>query len=296
MRFGFPILIVLVVWFSFQSRQIHVFKAFNFYSFNTLHLLAIIVINVCFTSFNWLIDSWKWQSVLRPKLFITLKTAICQNLKSHSWAIMTPHRMGDYAAKALFFSAEYRTFCLGCNLVAQTSQLISTLGFGILGLIYYLGFSTRYLNLTQVFIVVMVGLALVIIGIKTPFFKYKIAQLKPYIHKFPRQVKLSVLKHFVFSYQLYIIFLFFNIDLGYLECYMAINVMYVLSSIIPSVFVLDLAIKGSVGVLIFSFLNIDVNLVLISIALMWVFNFAIPAVVGSFIPHRQVVLKLDYDA
>jgi hypothetical protein len=58
--------------------------------------------------------------------------------------------------------------------------------------------------------------------------------------------------------------------------------MYIIASIIPTVFILDLVIKGTVAVWLFSYANANEFLILAITSIMWCLNFAIPAVIGSY--------------
>jgi hypothetical protein len=58
--------------------------------------------------------------------------------------------------------------------------------------------------------------------------------------------------------------------------------MYFVASSIPSITLFDWAIKGSVAIYIFSFINITEVIVFTIILLMWILNFALPSMVGIF--------------
>ena len=57
--------------------------------------------------------------------------------------------------------------------------------------------------------------------------------------------------------------------------------MYLLSSIIPSIFILDVVVKGGISVYLFSFLNIDELSILSIVGIMWILNFVLPSIIGS---------------
>ena len=63
---------------------------------------------------------------------------------------------------------------------------------------------------------------------------------------------------------------------------MIISSMYLLSSIIPSIFIFDVVIKGSVALYLFSFVGINELVILSTITLMWLLNFVLPSLVGSY--------------
>ena len=71
--------------------------------------------------------------------------------------------------------------------------------------------------------------------------------------------------------------------------------MYLISSIIPGFVLFDWLVKGSVAVTLFRFFGIDDIIVLSITASMWILNFAIPAIAGSFyviaFNSKQLVLN-----
>ncbi|MGB5361890.1 MAG: hypothetical protein WBN17_01140, partial [Aureibaculum sp.] len=52
--------------------------------------------------------------------------------------------------------------------------------------------------------------------------------------------------------------------------------------IIPSVFIFDVIIKGSVAVYLFSFAQVNELTILTIITIMWLLNFVLPSIFGSY--------------
>ena len=93
---------------------------------------------------------------------------------------------------------------------------------------------------------------------------------------------LSTLRYLVFSYQFFFLMSLFEIELGYLESMSIISSMYILSSVIPSIFIFDVVVKSGVAVYLFSFVGVDEIIVLSITTLMWLFNFVLPSILGSY--------------
>jgi len=68
-----------------------------------------------------------------------------------------------------------------------------------------------------------------------------------------------------------------------------ITSMYLLSSIIPTIFVFDVVIKGSVALYLFTIVGVNELTILCIITLMWILNFVLPSVFGGLF-----VLNFDY--
>jgi len=285
LKFGLPLLCVLFIWHELATSSTNFEQVFTVFECDNFGLISFfLIVNLSLSGFNWFIDSLKWKTVLRPQINISTKRAIFQNLKSHSMAIFTPNRLGDYIAKAFFYDTSQRQYVVFSNAVSQFSQLLSTVFFGSIGLVYFINFTFKKLQHVELLGLGLIAvLATYIVARYHPKFRHKINRLKHYRIKFPKQISLSLIKHLVFSHQLLFILWTCGIELNYLDTIMAINVMYILSSIIPSVFIVDVAIKGSLGLLIFGYLNQDAGLILTAFSFMWLFNFALPALVGSLL-------------
>ena len=74
----------------------------------------------------------------------------------------------------------------------------------------------------------------------------------------------------------------FQVNLSYLNAMIIITAMYLLASIIPTIFIFDVIIKGSVAVYLFSGADINELIVLSIITIMWLLNFVMPSLFGSY--------------
>ena len=71
-------------------------------------------------------------------------------------------------------------------------------------------------------------------------------------------------------------------EIPYPDAMLTIFTMYFLASIIPSIHLMDVVIKGSVAVFLFKNLGVDEWLILTVTMIMWVLNLVIPVIIGSF--------------
>jgi hypothetical protein len=70
--------------------------------------------------------------------------------------------------------------------------------------------------------------------------------------------------------------------MAYINAITAIASMYLITSIMPSIFIFDVLIKGSVAVYLFAFIGVSEITILTIITTMWLLNFVLPSVVGSY--------------
>jgi hypothetical protein len=99
----------------------------------------------------------------------------------------------------------------------------------------------------------------------------------------------SVIRYLIFSFQFYFLLRLFGVDLDYFNAMIIITSMYLLASIIPTIFVFDMIVKGSVALFLFDFVGVNDLTILSVTMLMWILNFVLPSIFGAF-----YVLNFDY--
>jgi hypothetical protein len=90
----------------------------------------------------------------------------------------------------------------------------------------------------------------------------------------------------VFTHQFYYLLLIFKVDVSYFNAISAITTMYLIASMIPMLSLFDVVLKGTVAIWVFYFLGIAPVAILCITTLMWVLNFVIPALIGSYFVLR----------
>lgn len=260
---------------------------------NNIVTLKNIVILILFSCINWFLESIKWKLLVNEFASLSLSKAIEQTLGSLTASIITPNRIGEYGAKAIYFKKPIRKKILGLNLISNLAQLSVTLILGLTGII---GFITifnppiAYFSAFQA-LVILISIATLFFfyNRKKPitFRGYSLSRLKQFYQKIATKtivltLGLALFRYLVFSTQFYFLLTIFNIDVDYINAMLLITSMYLLVSIIPTIFIFDVIVKGSVAVWLFSFVNANELIMLTITTLMWILNFALPSVFGSY--------------
>ncbi|WP_203256723.1 lysylphosphatidylglycerol synthase domain-containing protein [Hyunsoonleella ulvae] len=243
--------------------------------------------------FNWFLETLKWQTLVNPVKHISFKKALEQSLGALTASLFTPNRIGEYGAKAMYFIPALRKKIMLTNLISNVLQMSITF---ILGIIGFTVFVTKYdvgIDYYKIARYVLIGLLILVfalLGIQKNRFKirgFSIEKLNIFLKGFPKLrlllgLLLSLFRYVTFSFQFFFILRLFNVSIYYFEAMTVITSMYLISSIIPSIFIFDAVIKGSVAVFLFSFLNINPLIIICTVTLMWILNFVIPSCFGSF--------------
>lgn len=265
---------------DFQS----ILTDFNVFSIKNIAFLLI------FSIFNWWFEIKKWQVLTQNLRAISWFQATEQSLASLTFSLITPNRIGEYGAKAVYFKKEDQKSVLLLNFIGNFYQLFFTLLFGWIGYLYVKEISKDlispwiYWGSLFGFILFIAFLAFVQLHPKIKKRKQQFLQRFKLISKSSNKKVLlfSLIRYLLFSHQFYFLTTLFPFEISYWQTMAAIASMYFLASIIPMLSLFDFVVKGSVAVLIFGLFEVAPIFVLSVTTLMWICNFALPALLGSY--------------
>ena len=96
-------------------------------------LCLFLISQISESHLNWFFEIFKWKVLASHCERISLKESTKQVLKAHITSLITPAKIGEYGAKALFFKASYRKKILFLNVIGivknriggQTKDIVS---------------------------------------------------------------------------------------------------------------------------------------------------------------------------
>ena len=258
-------------------------------SFSTKTILFLLFLTI----FNWFLEILKWRTLVTTIEKISFKNALEQSLGSLTASLFTPNRIGEYGAKAIYFVSAKRKKIVLLNFLSNMMQMSTTVIFGLIGL--YLLHSKyelpiNYFKVSRFFIIIILIILFAAFGLKQNKFKIKgfsVERILQFFKRISMQTKflgilLSILRYLVFSFQFYYLLHIFGVNVSYYNAMIVITSMYFLASVIPSVFIFDVIIKSSVAVYLFSIVGVNDFTTLSIVSLMWLLNFVLPSVFGSY--------------
>lgn len=230
---------------------------------------------------NYLMESIKWKLVLAELSPITILKSYKSVLVGQAFAFFTPARSGDYVGRILFLEAGNKLKGLAQMAWASYAQLLITLFFGSIGLFYNLPF-LPWLKWVGPFIAAAAFVIYFHPGNFTGWLKkLSLLQIKTTLKG--QLVLFAFLKYCVFILQYTWVITIFNIPIGTLDLWVALSVLFFCLSLIPSIAITDVVIRGQLIVLLLSPLY-DNSLMLICVStIIWVVNFLLPAIIGSIL-------------
>ena len=290
-------LVVVAIYFIYHKLSKNGTLEFSHFiqilSKNGVFSLHTVVFLLFLSIFNWFFEILKWQQLVSSLQKISFTKSIEQCLGSLTVSLLTPNRIGEYGAKALYYTSRLRKRVLFINLISNLLQMLVTVVFGIIGILLLSQSQNLHINGLKFINILLIGIAscgLIIFIIRKTNIKirgFSLQKIKLFLIKFSKKrlalgAVFSFFRYLIFSFQFYYLLLLFGVEISYLEAMQLITSMYFLASIIPSIFLFDVVIKGSVALYVFSLIGINDLIILSIVTCMWILNFVLPSIIGGF--------------
>jgi hypothetical protein len=268
---------------------------------------------------NWAIETYKWQFMIGKIEKINFFKAFQGVLAGLTVSLFTPNRIGEYGGRIFVLEKADRLKAIIITLIGSMSQLMITIITGSLSLIY---FTYKYLQksiyFNNYFYYGFIFITIILLSFLLILY-FNISILSPLINKISilKKIKkygvvfkyyknkdlikiflLSTFRYLVFSIQYYIILRIFNINLSIFDGLIMISLIFFIISVIPTIALVEIGIRGSVALYFISFLltkpistESQLEIINSSIAI-WIINLVIPAIFGTlFIPKLKFFRK-----
>jgi hypothetical protein len=248
-----------------------------------------IIFILFFTIINLFLEIKKWKTLTKSVKNNSWFEATEQSLASLTFSIITPNRIGEYGAKVLYYPNNKRKKIFLLNFAGNFYQLAVTIILGMIGLVFLYKYASFSIISTQNSIIIIIAL-ISMVGIFY-FLKEKYSKIGDWLSKIIELLSfknnkivilISLLRYLVFSHQFYFLIYCFKLNISYFEAMTAISSVYLIASCIPILSLFDVALKGSVAIIVFSIFEIDSIQILSITTLMWLLNFVFPAIIGSY--------------
>lgn len=280
---------------------------------NQLPLLLVMILMIC----NWFIEATKWRYLIARIEKVSFARAVQAVLTGVSISTFTPNRVGEYFGRVFILKRASHIEGILITIVGSMAQLLITVLFGTTALLLFIPqymtgmvFSHGYLYYMLTILLLAFDFLLLALFFNLSFLtelKERILQnrLKG-IRKFFRVfafyhnrelatvIMLSFTRYVVFSTQFFLLIRFFGLPIPYVEALVLISLIYFVMTVIPTIALTELGIRGSVALYFFGLWISkaypgcdDFNAgVLAASVLLWMINLGIPAIIGTFFVFR----------
>ena len=261
---------------------------------------------------NWGIESIKWQYLISKNENINLKTSLQGVFSGITVSSLTPNRIGEYFGRVFILKKTHPVRGILMTIVGSLSQLLVTILMGGFAILYV---TFRYTELVYpknpflsavaigllILLMIMVsGIYFNLKGVSNILHRLTIKwpKINRFIHVFAYYDRkelvnvflLSLSRYVVFSLQLYLLMRIFHIPLTIFEGLIVVSLIFLTITIIPSVALAEIGIRGSVAIYViqqyYNLNNLNPSLgyeldVMASTSVLWLINIILPAIIGS---------------
>ncbi len=260
---------------------------------STLYLVSLIVI---LWFLNLAFETKKWQTLMATFIRLPFTKAWQQVMAGTTTAVGSPSRIAEMGGRMALLPKELRINAAVMTTVSGILQNFVIFTVGIAS--FALSGKNEPINLPYNY--TLISVALVILTTATIIITYYFSdKIRYYLHFLKKLNTLTVVKaggwtlsrYLVYLVQLYVWMQLFGTHLD-IEEYIGLSTLYFfMITLIPSHVLIDMGIRGSVAMFLFSSAKVDTPLILASTFCLWLSNVMLPTLIGSIILIRQKVLK-----
>ena len=147
----------------------------------------------------------------------------------------------------------------------------------------------------MLFIIILLSILLVILFLNTSVLSVVLSKFKP-IRKYAKYNEVftfynpsdllevllySIARYMVFTTQFFILLQIFEVHVSYIDYFILTTVMLFVISVIPTIAITEIGVRGSVALFLFSLVSVNTVGILSATFVMWVINLLLPALIGT---------------
>ena len=280
-------------------------------SFNIEHIFfqlqknsSLIVIVILMMFLNWFLESLKWRFLISKIENLTIKRSIRAVFSGITVSAFTPNRIGEYAGRVFCLEKADRIQGVLITVIGSMAQLLTTIIFGLLGILLLPNLMPKFdILLSEIvfaypimlFIVVLLIVLLITLFLNASIFSVVLSKFQ-FLSKFAKYNQVfsfynfsdllevllySIARYIVFTTQFFILLRVFEVNIIYNEAIILIAVMLFVISIIPSIAITEIGVRGSVALFLFGLVSSNIVGILSATFVMWVINLLLPALIGT---------------
>lgn len=252
---------------------------------------------------NWGLELIKWKRLTCRFQRINHLEAIQSILCGIFLGLLTPNRVGELGGRLLHIEKKNRIKSLYVNGICSLSQTLSTILFGSIATIYFADLISREINSSKYLLITLsliVPLLFLLIYLQSNALKHlfktvgskfgeyhNLETIEFSVKERIRTLLLSIFRFIVFGIQFSMLLVVFIPELSVLTSFIAVSLIYLCSTIVPTTWLSSLPVRTSFSFLIVDIMGYDGYAALISSILLWIINLLFPALFGLFVVNRE---------
>jgi hypothetical protein len=251
---------------------------------------------------NWGLEAMKWRWLVAHVEGLSIGRAFAATLAGTAIGLFTPNRTGEFVGRVLFLAPEHRWPGSFATLLGSIAQFVVTIVMGgIAFLVWWRMEGTPQANAPWEALAGSTLIAVVVAGALLLFYfphllREVIARI-PLLRRFDRAASvlegysapelsaalgMSAARYAVFTVQyMLLLAVFAGVSWGW--GLVVVPVIYLVMTLVPTMMLTDLGVRGSVAVALLVPANGTAAMVLLAAFLLWAVNLALPALSGGII-------------
>ena len=283
-------------------------------SFSSTKNVLLMVLAFVFMPVNMAFETRKWQKSIQPVERVPFRKAFTAIFTGITAGMMFPNRTGDFLGRIFILEKGNRIKAAMLTFVGNIAQMLVTVSLGCIAWIFFA--QDNYYVLVISLIIIVLGYLLYFnIHIFTHLqrlipMKWR-SRAEKYVDifsSFSRRdlthiLLLALAKYAVYSFQFVLLIWAFDVPLSYFEAMIPIMITYLLMTVIPYITITEIAVRGGVCISVFeAWLNIKgistsfTMMVFSASTMLWLYNLAIPAILGLFFIRKLKFIRRSYES
>ena len=299
-------IVALALFFLYDQLKSNIsFKQFDLNNiFLTLKNNFSVLVLVIFLMFlNWFVESLKWRFLVSKIEKVSIKTSLRAVFSGITVSSFTPNRVGEYGGRVFCLKHADRIQGVLITVIGSMGQLIVTIVFGLVGILLLPNLmpsfdlflkDLEFSYLIILFVVILLSTLLILLFLNASVFTVLLSKFR-FLTKFSKYSKVfsfysssellevlvySFVRYIIFTSQYFILLNIFSVELSYINSMILITTMLFVVSVIPTVAIAEIGIRGSVALYLFGLLSNNSIGILSATFSLWIINLVLPALIG----------------
>jgi len=264
----------------------------------------VVTVVILMMLLNWFLESLKWRFLISKIEKVSIKRSIRAIFSGITISAFTPNRVGEYGGRVFCLEKADRIKGVLITVIGSMAQLVTTIVFGSIGILLLPNLMPEFDSLLSnivfaypimLFLLILLNVLLVTLFLNASVFSVVLSKIK-FFRKFKKYNEVfsfynsselleillySVGRYIVFTTQFFILLQVFDVQIGYIDAMILITTMLLVISIIPTIAITEIGIRGSVALFLFGLVSVNAIGILSATFVMWVINLLLPALIGT---------------
>ena len=285
-------------------------------SFSSTQNVLLMVLAFILMPVNMAFETRKWQKSVLPVEGVPFRKAYTAIFTGVTAGMMFPNRTGDFLGRIFILEKGNRIKAAMLTFVGNIAQMLITVSLGCIAWIFFTHEKYYWYVLVFSLIIIVLGYLLYFnIHILRHLQRLIPRKWRPraekYMEIFSSYSKrdlmvillLALAKYMIYSFQFVLLIWAFDVPLNYFEAMVPIMMTYLLMTVIPFITITEIAVRGSVCIFVFenwlSIMGISTSysmMVFSASTMLWLYNLAIPAIIGLFFIRKLKFMRRSYES